>query len=69
MAFLTVLMPPRTVRMTPNILKDTTTVKIVLKINSTIECVAEDSNPQVTFNWYIGKIILKNLATLKSLIF
>ena len=56
LAFLTVLMPPKVVRMTQNIKNDVSAVKIALKVNSTIECVSEDSNPQVTFDWYLGSV-------------
>ncbi len=43
------------VKIVENIKNNNNSVKLVMKQNSTVECISEDSNPPAEFNWYLGK--------------
>ncbi len=50
-------MSPKTITFQSNINNNTENIKLTMKLNQSVECIAEDSNPPVDFNWYLGELL------------
>lgn len=53
-AYLTVLVKPSSIAITPNSKDDDTTIRLVVNQTAFIECLVEDSNPGCDIAWYLG---------------
>lgn len=53
-AYLTVLIKPSSIAITPNSKDDETTIRLVVNQTASIECLVEDSNPSCDIVWYLG---------------
>ncbi|RNA25670.1 nephrin-like isoform X2 [Brachionus plicatilis] len=65
-AYLTVLIRPSTIAITPNSKDDDTTIRLVVNQTASIECLVEDSNPGCDIVWYLVKEILINFDIERS---
>jgi membrane carboxypeptidase/penicillin-binding protein PbpC len=55
---LTVLVAPLSINISQNIKDDKANVKVILRDNTTLECIVEGANPAADINWYLnGQLI------------
>lgn len=56
---LTVLVAPSSINISQNIKDDKANVKVILRDNTTLECISEGANPAPDINWYLNGQLIK----------